>query len=134
MLAREQHRGGVAADGKTGDGAGIQMQVSQKFFREEYKALSGLEAGNNLGVGMFFLPRKDTNAQQKCRDIISETLTHAGYTDLVWRNTAINTEPLGAMAAKNRPHIEQLLIPQKPGISQDDFEKDLYRLRRVIEK
>jgi glutamate synthase (NADPH/NADH) large chain len=69
------HRGAVDADGKTGDGAGIHVEIPQEFFREHIKHTSQVdpESGprsGQLAVGMIFLPRTDLDGQERCRSIV----------------------------------------------------------------
>src|SRR4051794_7206298 len=80
------HRGAVDADGKTGDGAGIHVQIPQEFFRDHVRDSSGQapEAGR-IAVGMVFLPRTDLGAQERCRIIVETEILRAGHTILGWR-------------------------------------------------
>lgn len=133
-LARTIHRSGVAADGKTGDGVGIQVEIPQEFFKAEYEALSGNKATTDLGAGMFFLPRENEAARQRCQDIIVETLKAAGYDETCWRDVPVDTDVLGDIANETRPDIKQLLIPKKAGQTEQEFEHDMFVLRRAIEK
>ncbi|MFI4988725.1 MAG: hypothetical protein ACHQF3_14950, partial [Alphaproteobacteria bacterium] len=64
------HRGAVDADGKTGDGAGIHVQIPQNFFKEHIRDQGHEPAEGRLGVGMVFLPRTDFAAQERCRCIV----------------------------------------------------------------
>ena len=90
------HRGAVDADGKTGDGAGIMLEVSTSFFNKQVLR-TGHKANekNLLGVGMIFLPKRDFGAQEKCRAIVEYEIIKAGMNIFGWRQVPVNTEILG---------------------------------------
>ena len=128
------HRGAVDADGKTGDGAGIHVQIPDAFFRR-YVTDSGTHADEPLGVGMVFLPRNDFTAQETCRSIVESEIIQGGYQVRGWRQVPVDTSVLGEKAQATRPEIEQIIIGN-PGaaIDAERFERDLYVIRRRIEK
>ena len=128
------HRGAVDADGKTGDGAGIHVQIPHDFFRE-YVRGTGQKIGRaKLGVGMVFLPRTDLAAQERCRVIVEREILAYGYTIYGWRQVPVNVEVIGEKANATRPEIEQIMIANSLGTSEEQFETDLYVIRRRIEK
>ena len=129
------HRGAVDADGKTGDGAGIHVQIPHDFFREQI-ARAGHEPdhGEGIGVGMIFLPRTDFAAQERCRVLVEREILNYGYTIHGWRQVPVNTEVVGEKANATRPEIEQIMIANNPGTTAQQFEIDLYVIRRRIEK
>lgn len=133
MLGCVQHRGGINPDG-SGDGAGLQTQVPQELFEAEYSQLAGFEAETPLAVGVFFLPRKNTAVRDACVRIITDEMQRSGYEDTVWREVPVNTDTLSTLAKQTMPHIAQLLVPAKDGMSAEDFERDLFVVRRRIEK
>ena len=126
------HRGAVDADGKTGDGAGIMLEVSKSFFSKQVLR-TGHKAneGKSLGIGMIFLPKRDFGAQEKCRAIVEYEIIKAGMTIFGWRQVPVNTEILGEKANYTKPEIEQIIFSPKE--SQDNLEKKLYLTRRRIE-
>ena len=126
------HRGAVDADGKTGDGAGIMLEVSHSFFSKQV-VRTGHKANdeNLLGVGMIFLPKRDFGAQEKCRAIVEYEIIKAGMNIFGWRQVPVNTGILGEKANYTKPEIEQIIFSPKE--SQDDLEKKLYLTRRRIE-
>ena len=72
------HRGAVDADGKTGDGAGIMLEVSNSFFRKQILKTGHMPSEDSLiGVGMIFLPKRDFGAQEKCRAIVEYEIIKA---------------------------------------------------------
>jgi glutamate synthase (NADPH/NADH) large chain len=128
------HRGAVDADGKTGDGAGIHVQIPHDFFRE-YVRGTGQKIGRaKLGVGMVFLPRTDLAAQERCRVIVEREILAYGYTIYGWRQVPVNVEVIGEKANATRPEIEQIMIANSVGTTEEQFETDLYVIRRRIEK
>jgi len=130
------HRGAVDADGKTGDGAGLHVDLPHKFFDEAIQSSGHRVADNRLAVGMIFLPRTDLGAQEACRTIVESVIIEAGYTIYGWRQVPVDVSVIGRKAQETRPEIEQIMIagPLPDQQSIDEFEKDLYLVRRRIEK
>ena len=112
------HRGAVDADGKTGDGAGIHVQIPQDFFHE-HVARTGHEPRDGLiAVGMVFLPRTDLGAQERCRVIVEREILHSGYLIYGWRQVPVNTAVIGEKANATRPEIEQIMIANSRGVDR----------------
>ena len=127
------HRGAVDADGKTGDGAGIHIEIPQDFFRAHISR-SGHEPGSDpIAVGMVFLPKTDLGAQERCRTIVETEILAFGYGIYGWRQVPINVGCIGEKANATRPEIEQIMIRGR-GANAAEFERDLYVIRRRIEK
>ena len=126
------HRGAVDADGKTGDGAGIHIQIPQDFFKEQIKGAK--DAQFRIAVGMVFLPRVNFAAQEACRTIVETEILKFGYSIRGWRQVPVNTGVIGEKAAATRPEIEQIIIGNPENLDDDRFERDLYVIRRRIEK
>ncbi|SLN10430.1 Glutamate synthase [NADPH] large chain precursor [Aquimixticola soesokkakensis] len=129
------HRGAVDADGKTGDGAGIHVQIPVAFFEDQI-ARTGHKPrkGEMLAVGQIFLPRTDFGAQETCRTIVESEVLRMGYYIYGWRHVPVNTQCLGEKANSTRPEIEQILISNSKGVDEETFERELYVIRRRIEK
>jgi len=128
------HRGAVDADGKTGDGAGIHVQIPVEFFRDQVRR-TGHEPGDEmLAVGMVFLPRSNFGAQETCRTIVETEVLRLGYTIYGWRHVPVNVSCLGDKANATRPEVEQILIANTKGVDEEQFERELYVIRRRIEK
>ncbi|MEJ2327811.1 MAG: hypothetical protein P8Y25_13795 [Chromatiaceae bacterium] len=128
------HRGAVDADGKTGDGAGIHVQIPQGFFREHIARTGHEHHGELIGVGMVFLPRTDQAAQERCRVIVEREILNYGYRIYGWRQVPVATDVIGEKANATRPEIEQVMISNVEGASDADFETNLYVIRRRIER
>ena len=128
------HRGAVDADGKTGDGAGLHIQIPRTFFHDQVRA-TGHEPGDDLlAVGQVFLPRTDFAAQEICRTIVETEVLRMGYTIYGWRHVPVDVSVLGEKANATRPEIEQILISNARGADEETFERELYVIRRRIEK
>jgi len=129
------HRGAVDADGKSGDGAGIKLEISPDFFNQ--KILDTGHTHDNdkrICVGMVFMPRNDYSDQEKCRSIIETVLLNKNYYIYGWRQVPVNPKVLGPTAESNRPEIAQVLFRKNKIIKTDDLERDLYEARKKIEK
>ena len=130
------HRGAVDADGKTGDGAGLHVDLPLAFF-DDAIALSGHKPKpGRLAVGMVFLPRTDLAAQENCRTIVEAAIIEAGHTIYGWRQVPVDVSVIGLKAQATRPEIEQIMIagPEPDEVAEAEFEKTLYLVRRRIEK
>ncbi|HJU19545.1 MAG TPA: glutamate synthase large subunit [Stellaceae bacterium] len=128
------HRGAVDADGKTGDGAGIHVEIPQDFFREHVKDIGHQPRPGVIAVGMIFLPRTDLDGQERCRSIVETEILNGGHAIYGWRQVPINIDVIGDKANATRPEIEQIMIAGPQNVAPEDFERDLYVLRRRIEK
>jgi glutamate synthase (NADPH/NADH) large chain len=129
------HRGAVDADGKTGDGAGIHVQIPVPFFYDQIQR-TGHEPDQDhlIAVGQIFLPRTDFAAQESCRTIVESEVLRMGHYIYGWRHVPVNTDVLGDKANATRPEIEQILIRNDKGLDEEQFERELYIIRRRIEK
>ncbi len=128
------HRGAVDADGKTGDGAGIHLEIPQEFFREHVRDTGHEPDESPIGVGMVFLPRMDLGAQETCRTIVEREILRFGHTIYGWRHVPVNVSVIGDKAEATRPEIEQIMIANAKGLDADAFERELYIIRRRIER
>src|SRR5215469_9699737 len=79
------HRGAVDADGKTGDGAGIHVEIPQEFFAEHIALTGNRPHSGQLAIGMIFLPRTDLDAQERCRSIVEAEILSFGHRIYGWR-------------------------------------------------
>ncbi|CUH78489.1 glutamate synthase large subunit [Tropicibacter naphthalenivorans] len=129
------HRGAVDADGKTGDGAGIHVQIPVPFFYDQIERTGHTPRKNELiAVGQVFLPRTDHGAQEACRTIVESEVLRMGYYIYGWRHVPVSVACLGEKANATRPEIEQILISNSKGVDEETFERELYVIRRRIEK
>ncbi|KMW59701.1 Glutamate synthase [NADPH] large chain [Candidatus Rhodobacter oscarellae] len=129
------HRGAVDADGKTGDGAGIHVQIPVPFFFEQVERTGHTpNTDEMIAVGQVFLPRTDFGAQEACRTVVESEVLRMGYYIYGWRHVPVNVACLGEKANATRPEIEQILISNSKGVDEETFERELYVIRRRIEK
>ncbi|MCJ9428131.1 glutamate synthase large subunit [Kordiimonas marina] len=128
------HRGAVDADGKTGDGAGIHVEIPQEFFKEHVRATGHDIHDGKLAVGMVFLPRIDLSAQETCRTIVETEILNFGYTIYGWRQVPVDIDVIGEKAEATRPEIEQIMIANAKGVDEETFERELYLIRRRVER
>ncbi|SDE32979.1 glutamate synthase large subunit [Ruegeria marina] len=129
------HRGAVDADGKTGDGAGIHVQIPVPFFYDQIRRTGHEPRLDQLiAVGQVFLPRTDFGAQERCRTIVESEVLRMGYYIYGWRHVPVDVTCLGDKANATRPEIEQILISNSKGVDEETFERELYVIRRRIEK
>ena len=128
-----EHRAGKDAEGKTGDGVGILLQISHKFFKKVTKSL-GFEIGGEreYGVGMFFMPQDELKRKREMKmfEIITEK---EGLELLGWRQVPVHPEVLGTKAVECMPCIMQCFIKKPEGLSKGiEFDRKLYIVRRVF--
>ncbi|HUF86374.1 MAG TPA: glutamate synthase large subunit [Thermohalobaculum sp.] len=128
------HRGAVDADGKTGDGAGIHVQIPAGFFRDQVRRTGHEPQDALLAVGQVFLPRTNFGAQETCRTIVETEVLRLGYYIYGWRQVPVDISVLGEKANATRPAIEQILIADTKDGDEETFERELYVIRRRIEK
>lgn len=130
-----EHRAGKDAEGKTGDGVGIMLQVSHKFFQKVTRPL-GIELGGEreYGVGMFFFPQ-DELARNQARKMLEIIVEKEGMKFLGWRDLPIHPELIGDKAVEKMPYIVQGFIGKPAGCRKGlDFDRKLYVARRIFEQ
>jgi len=128
------HRGAVDADGKTGDGAGIHLQVPQDFFRAAVERAGRQIRSGRIAVGQIFLPRTDYGAQEACRTIVESEILRSGFHIYGWRQVPIDISIIGDKANATRPEIEQLMFDAGDTEDLETLDRRLYLCRRRIEK
>ncbi|MBT8473699.1 MAG: glutamate synthase large subunit [Marinicaulis sp.] len=127
------HRGAVDADGKTGDGAGLRVDVSQSLFKE-FVERTGHNAGEeDICVGMVFLPRTNFGAQDAARALVESEILRRGFYIYGWRQVPVNSTVLGEKANAARPEIEQILFCDPTKRDQEELDRILYLVRRRVE-
>ena len=131
ILEKLEHRGAVSSDGKTGDGAGILVDIPHNFFQDECDF--ELPEPGNYAVGNIFLPQKE-NQRNYCIDIFEENIKKQGLQLLGWRDVPINKSIPGRIAAETAPFIKQLFVA-KQNEEQDyfNFNLKLFIARKVTE-
>ena len=123
------HRGGIAADGKTGDGCGLLIQKPDTFFRTVVSEQLGKTLPQDYAVAMVFLSQDQTKAGF-ARETLENELTKKGLDIIGWRQVPVNTDCLGPIALEQLPVIEQLFIGNPGDLADVEFTARLYMARR----
>lgn len=130
-----EHRAGKDAEGKTGDGVGILLQISHNFFSKAVVPLGFfLGSERDYGIGMFFFPQDELKTKQakKMFEIIAEK---EGVEVIGWREVPTNPDVLGSKAVDCMPNIMQCFVKRPEDIPQGiEFDRKLYIIRRVFEQ
>lgn len=129
VLENMQHRGAEGADKKTGDGAGILLQIPHEFI-----LLQGIpvpEKGK-YGTGLIFLP-KDESKQSAILSVVIEEIEREGLNLMHLRNVPTSPDCLGDSALSVEPDIKQIFVTGVPDDKLDEFERTLYKIRKKIE-
>ncbi len=126
------HRGGIAADGKTGDGCGLLIQSPQSFLRSIAEADLGHTMGDHFAVGQIFL-NKDADMAAKARAEFKKQVEAQGLVAIGWRKVPVDPSVCGEIALETLPDIEQFFI-DAPGVDPADLSAKLFVVRRLTEK
>ncbi len=130
ILVNMSHRGACGCDAETGDGAGILLQIPHEFYKTECRAAGfDLPEPGRYGVGMLFLSRY-TRAQEEYMRALSESIAAEGQYLIGWRDLPVNPDCLGQLARESMPVFRQCFVGARGDISQDDFERRLYLIRK----
>ncbi len=121
ILEKLEHRGAVSSDGKTGDGAGILIDIPHDFFNKN--CAFKLPKAGDYAVSNVFLPKKE-NQQSYCITVLEKHIKEQGLKILGWRDVPVDTSVLGEIAASTQPYIKQVFIG-KTKAKQDDFQFNL---------
>ena len=130
-----EHRAGKDAEGKTGDGVGIMLQISHRFFKKA-AAQAGITLGGEreYGVGMFFFPQ-DELARKQAMKMFEIIVKKEGLTFLGWRDVPTTPDVLGKKAVDVMPYIVQGFVAKPANVKKGlDFDRKLYVVRRVFEQ
>lgn len=142
VLRRLSHRGATGADPKTGDGAGILIQMPHDFLVEECtKSRIDLPLPGEYACGLVFLPR-DTLEEAYCKEVFAKVIKQEGQILLGWRKVPVDDSDIGKTAKVTQPLIEQVFIKRRQNIVKEEdaiihdslsFERKLYIIRKRIE-
>ena len=135
IVANLEHRAGKDGEGKTGDGVGILLQISHKFFRKVAEKL-GIDIGGEreYGVGMFFFPQDELKRNQ-AKKMFENIIAKEGMEFLAWREVPIAPDILGKRAVECMPYIMQCFVKKPKKVEKGlDFDRKLYIARRVFEQ
>tara|TARA_R110000868_G_scaffold87090_4_gene243812 strand:+ start:126 stop:4634 length:4509 start_codon:yes stop_codon:yes gene_type:complete len=131
ILEKLEHRGAVSSDGKTGDGAGILIDIPHAFFQDE--CTFELPEPGNYATGNIFLPQKQ-NQREFCTSVFEENIKKQGLKLLGWRDVPVNKAVPGRIAMETEPYIKQIFVAKEdPKQSFFDFNLKLYIARKTTE-
>lgn len=134
VLKRLAHRGAVGADPKTGDGAGMLLQIPHDFFKKSVKNCHfEIPPLGDYATGLVFLPT-DKDERKFCKNVFLKVIERAGQSLLGWREVPVDNASIGRVARDTQPVIEQPFIKKNSKIKNTlEFERKLYCIRREIE-
>lgn len=124
-----EHRGACSSDDISGDGAGLMTEIPWALLQSEVPGLKP----ETCGVGMIFIPNDDA-VEAKAKEIYESVAKAEGFNVLGWRDVPIDTSVVGPVALKNMPRFRQLFIESKNGLSGDELERELFIVRKLVEK
>ena len=130
-----EHRAGKDAEGKTGDGVGILLQISHSFFHARM-AEQGVEIGGEreYGIGMFFFPQTEMKCNQ-AKKMFEVVVEQEGMEFLGWREVPVDDSVLGSKALEKKPRIWQGFVKKPENVEKGiDFDRRLYIAKRVFEQ
>ena len=131
ILDKLEHRGAVSADGKTGDGAGILIEIPHDFLVTQCNFK--LPELHQYAVGMVFLPKKE-NQRTYCMGVLEHEINNQGLEVLGWRKVPVNPEVVGAIAAQTEPEIMQVFVGRgAEKFSDHEFNIKLFCARKIAE-
>ena len=130
-----EHRAGKDAEGKTGDGVGILLQISHTYFSKA-AAQAGISIGGKreYGIAMFFFPQSEEECA-KSMQTFEQVLQEENLTFLGWREVPVNPDVLGTKALDSMPRIMQAFVQKPEDCAKGlEFDRRLYIARMVFEK
>ncbi|MBL6654768.1 MAG: glutamate synthase large subunit [Flavobacteriaceae bacterium] len=131
ILTCLEHRGAVSSDGRTGDGAGILIEIPHDFFKKQCDF--NLPKVNEYAVGMVFLPNK-INQSNYCIKIFEDEIKKQELEIIGWRDVPVNSKVVGSIASKTQPTIKQVFIkPRDSKLNEKQFNLKLFVARKISE-
>jgi glutamate synthase (NADPH/NADH) large chain len=130
LLYNLRHRGAVGSEKNSGDGAGMLVQMPDRFFRKAANELGiELPGFGRYGVGVVFLPR-DPEAYIECETMVEYCIRDAGLECLGWRRLPTDNEGLGESVRTVEPYVHQVFVKSPDGLEPEAFERKLYVVRK----
>ncbi|WBL26131.1 glutamate synthase large subunit [Zunongwangia sp. HGR-M22] len=130
ILIRLEHRGAVSSDGKTGDGAGILIEIPHNFFKKVCNF--NLPEFGEYAAGMVFLPRSE-NQLKICKEIFEEEIINQGLNIIGWREVPVDKSCLGSIATLSEPNVQQIFIGKDEDTNDLHFRAKLFAARKIAE-
>ncbi len=132
LLERMTHRGAVGADPRTGDGAGVLLQMPHEFFVKDMAGIK-LPPPGEYGAGLVFLPREE-RSRNECQELFRRVVSEEGQDLITWRDVPVDGSIIGEVARETQPVIKQIFIGRGSSITDPmDFERKLYVIRKAVE-
>ena len=131
-LCNHAHRGAVAADGRSGDGAGVLTQLPHKLIGRDlaHMGVRAPEPGD-VAVAMTFMPLRNLVHRERSQELFQQAAGEFGLQFLGWRETPVNLDALGEWALSLRPYIAQAFVARPPALAAgESFERALYLARK----
>lgn len=122
------HRGGVASDGKTGDGCGLLLAMPTAFFKE-IATEQQLDVSDNFAVGMVFVNLDDIKAQHS-QQVLAEEVTAQGLEVAGWRDVPLDLSIVGEIGRETLPDFKQIFVNGPASLEADDFNRKLFVARK----
>ncbi len=133
ILVNLAHRGACGCDRETGDGAGILIQIPHRFFAKEAAHLGfSLPGAGEYAVAMCFLP-VERQQRLSCEGLLEQVSREEGLIVLGWRDTPVQVNAIGRIARASQPYIEQLFVARPADMTQEQFERKLFVVRKRVE-
>ena len=133
-LCRMSHRGAVAADGRTGDGAGVTTQIPHLLLAEDFAERGArLPEPGRFAAGLLFLPRREDH-RRICRQTVERVLRERRMPVLAWRKPPVNEDALGATALRSAPVLAHVFVARPDGMGPEEFERRLFLARKEIDR
>jgi len=129
VLERMAHRGAESADNRTGDGAGILLQIPHKLYKRDIPTLPEL---GRYGTGIVFLPQELSEASI-CIETLEKIIDDEGLQIVAWREVKTDNSEIGEIARASEPTMRQVFVAGKTELDRDVLERKLYIVRKLVE-
>ncbi len=129
VLENMDHRGATSADNKTGDGAGLLMQIPDQYIKEVLKV--NIPASGKFGTGLIFFPQERKEAAL-CQEVLTKFIKQEGLELIEYRDVAVDSSAPGEIAKLTEPYVRQVFV--KADMEQEVLEQKLYLVRKQAEK
>lgn len=124
-----EHRGACSSDDISGDGAGVMTKIPWALLKTAFPTLDEAKCG----VGMVFIPNDDA-VEAKARAIYESVAASEGFKVLGWRDVPVDESVVGPVAKANMPRFRQIAIESTQGLTGDELERELFFVRKLVEK
>ncbi len=131
-LSRLEHRGAVADDARTGDGAGVLTQLPRRLLQRELAAAGITVAPTDIALAMLFLPSDPDQCAAACA-LVEQALASHQLPLLRWRDVPVNPAALGERARSAMPMIRQVIVARPSGLDDRAFERTIFLARKAME-